>query len=59
MLEIELWKPCLDCPSAAIATRTDEIVYRAYNTEATVVYCEHAEVCRHIDGAEPLIGGES
>ena len=61
MIEINLWKPCMDCEHADVRVVKDQYMYtneRGFD-KCTLVTCSHADVCIRLDGAKPLIGGAS
>ena len=60
MIEIRLWKPCLNCPHADVTVGTEDVLMCGHSETAytrTVVTCSHAPVCARVDNAKPLIGG--
>ncbi len=62
MIEIKLWKPCLDCEHADVDVSEEYEMVPGYVGQARKVArvaCSHAPVCALIDGAKPLIGGDA
>lgn len=59
MLKIDLWEPCLGCPYVDIDVERGNVRHCGISVASARVTCSHAAVCARIDGAEPLIGGES
>lgn len=62
MLKIELWRPCLSCPFADIVVHAEDITTCGHGEIVCtkhVISCERAPVCRSLDGAMPLIGGDA
>ncbi|MBX9035054.1 hypothetical protein [Gordonibacter massiliensis (ex Traore et al. 2017)] len=60
MIEIRLWKPCLNCPHADVTVDVEDVRMCGHSETAytsSVVSCSHAPVCARVDGAKPLIGG--
>lgn len=60
MIEIRLWKPCLNCPHADVVDETENVTTCGHGKTVYtkhVITCEHAPVCRRIEGARALIGG--
>lgn len=61
MIEIKLWKPCMDCEHADVLVREDQYTYASKGVlvNCCEVTCSHAEVCFRINGADPFIGGDA